>query len=105
MINYFIIDYINLKEDKICLESGINYIKTKDVENINKIKLILFNGSSISLSEGIPHIFNYTINSKYSHYSYYIVNKENSAVINLYLLDKTYNKIYIKIIKREFVNY
>ena len=56
-----------------------------------------WNGRSISLSEGVPHIFAHTQKSRYSHYSYYILNRNNSVVINFNLIDKAYFKVYLRI--------
>ena len=190
MVNYLLI-YNGQKEDKITLESGINYITSKDVDDSNKDKIIYlknfryetsksymasfyspncqytltqnipdsiklidqydnyanvilegnlekylftyniekddgfkypnkfcmvyaagleldnsknWNGRSISLSEGLPHIFTYSTDSKYSHYSYYILNKNNSVVINFNLLDKASFNIYLRIDKSDYYN-
>ena len=185
MVNYLLIMSSSDYEDKISLESGINYITSKDVDGTNKEKSIYlknfkyeesqpymasfyspncqytlaqkfdsddikiipqndnyvnvilpgnlekyqfiyniekddgfnypnkfcmvyaagleldfiknWNGRSISLSEGLPHIFTYSKDSKFSHYSYYILNKSNSVVINFNLLDKARFKIYLRI--------
>ena len=62
-------------------------------------------GRSISLSEGVPHIFPYTPSSVFSHYSYYVLNRDNSVVINFNLIDKAHYKVYIRIERDDYKEY
>lgn len=56
-----------------------------------------FNGRTISLSEGVPHIFNYANDLPVAYYTYYISDINNHLIINLNLLDKAYFDVKVKI--------
>ena len=48
----------------------------------------------ISLSEGVPHIYNFNKNNKIIKYAYHVADKSDSILINFYLIDKTdYNVV------------
>ena len=64
MVNYLLI-YNGLKEDKITLESGINYITSKDVDDSNKDKIIYLKNFRYETSKSYMASF-YSPNCQYT---------------------------------------
>ena len=56
-----------------------------------------FNGRTISLSEGVPHIFTYANDLPVAYYTYYISDIQNHLIIYLNLIDKAHFVVKIRI--------
>ena len=82
---------------KFCMLYVAGLELNEKLENIKGNKKEIFDGRSISLLEGVPHIFTYTINYPIVYYSFYISEIKNYLVINFNLLDKGYFDYEIKV--------
>ena len=82
---------------KFCMLYIAGHELNEKVEDENQSQQQSFNGRSISLLEGVPHIFTFTNKYPIVYYSYYISDTQNHLIINFNLLDKAYFDYQIKI--------